>query len=70
MASLNIDGLRTHQDELKLLMNDLDIDILALNETKLDSSMHQQITEISDYSLLRLDRSRFGGGVSICQKFH
>ena len=65
MASLKINGLRTHLDELKLLMNDLDIDILALNETKVDSSMHQQITEISDYSQLSLDRSRFGGGVSI-----
>ena len=46
-------------------MNGLDIDTLALNETKLDCSMHQQITEISGYSQQRLDRSHFGGGVSI-----
>ena len=65
VASLNVNGLRFHSDELELLMNNLDIDILALNETKLDSSMHQQITEISGYSQQRLDRSCFGGGVSM-----
>ena len=65
MASLNVNGLRTRLDELKLLINDLNIDILALNETKLDSSLHQQTTEISGYSQQHLGRSRFGVCVSI-----
>ena len=65
MASLNINGLRSHLDEIKVLMHDMKIDILALNETKLDSSIDQQITHISGYSQQRLDRSRFGGGISI-----
>ena len=64
MVSLNVNGLKTHLDELKLLMNVLEINIL-LNETKLDSSMHEQITEITGYNQQHLDRSRFGGGVSI-----
>ena len=46
-------------------MNDMGIDILALNETKLDSSIDQNITEIAGYNQQRLDRSRFRGGVSI-----
>lgn len=37
MAPLNVNGLRSHQDEKKLLMNGLMIDILALNEIILDS---------------------------------
>lgn len=50
MASLNINGLRSHLDDLKVVMNDLEVDILALNETKLDSSIGQQITDIAGYS--------------------
>ena len=65
LASLNVDGPRGYLDEIKVLMNDMKIDILALNETKLDSSINQQITDISGYSQQRLDRSRFGGGISI-----
>ena len=63
VASLNINGLRSHIDEIELLLNDLDIDILALNETKLDDSINRQITEIAKQ--VRLDRSRQGGGVSL-----
>ena len=64
MASLNVTGLRGHLDQVKILMNDMGIDILVLNETKLDSSIDQNITEIAGYNQQRLDRSRFGGGVS------
>ena len=46
-------------------MNDMGIDISALNETKLDSSYDHDFTEIAGYSQKRLDRSCFGGGVSI-----
>ena len=44
MVSLNVNGLRSHLDEIKVLMHDMKIDILALNETKLDSSIDQLIT--------------------------
>ena len=46
-------------------MNDMGIDILALNETKLDSSYNHDFTEIAGYSQKRLDRSCFGWGVSV-----
>ena len=39
IASLNINGLRSHLDETKLLLNEKGIHILALNETKLDGSI-------------------------------
>ena len=41
------------------------IDILALNETKLDHLIEQQLTEVTGYKQLRLDRSRSGGGISL-----
>ena len=65
MASLNINGLRSHIDEIKLLLNELEIDILALNETKLGDSINRQKTEIAGFKEVRLDRSRQGGGVSL-----
>ena len=39
MASLNINGLSTHVDELRVYLATNDIDILAINETKLDESI-------------------------------
>ena len=39
IASLNINGIRNHLDEVKLMMKRLGIHILALNETKLDNSV-------------------------------
>ena len=43
----------------------LGIHILALNETKLDNSSPKELTDISGYQQLRLDRSCHGGGVSV-----
>ena len=36
VGSLNVNSLRSHLDEVQLLINNLGIHILALNETKLD----------------------------------
>ena len=65
MASLNINGLRNHIDEIELLLNELKIDILALNETKLNESINCQITDIAGFKQIRLDWSRQGGGISL-----
>ena len=65
MVSLNVIGLRSHLDETQVLMHDMKIDISSINETRLDSSIDQQITDISVYSQQRLDRSRFGWRISI-----
>ena len=65
MAFFNINGLRSHIDEIKLLLNELEINILALNETKLDDSINRQITDIARVKQVRLDRSRQGGSASL-----
>ena len=49
IASLNINGLRSHRDEIKLLRNDEGIHILALNKTKLHASVPNELTEFSGY---------------------
>ena len=48
-ASLNINGLRSHHDEIKFLLSDQGIHILALNETEFDASIPKELTEISGY---------------------
>ena len=48
-ASLNINGLRSHVDEVQLLIRDLGIQILALNETKLDTEFPKELTSVVGY---------------------
>ena len=64
MGSFTFNGLRSHIDESKLLLDQLEIDILALNETKLDNSIDCQITDITGFKQVRHDRSRHGGGAT------
>ena len=46
MASLNIYSLLALTDELRMYMNNSKIDLLAINETKLDStSEHSKIID-------------------------
>ena len=63
MASLNINGLSTHVDELRVYLATNDIDILAINETKLDESIMEGEVNICGYDIVRRDRKRGGGGV-------
>ena len=49
IASLNVNGLRSHLDEVKLLLKNLGIHILALNETKLDRLVPKELTDIRGY---------------------
>ena len=66
MASLNINSLLAHIDEFRVFMNETDIDIISINETKLDSSIKDNEVYISGYEIVRKDRKingRHGGGV-------
>ena len=63
-ASLNINVLRSHIDEIELLLGELEIDIVALNETKFDNSVDCQIADIAGFKQVGNDRSRQGGGVT------
>ena len=66
MTSLNITSLPKHIDELRVLLAASTIDILAINETRLDSSIHDNEVHIPAMKFTRRDRSfngRSGGGV-------
>ena len=65
IASLNVNSLPLHIDEIRMLVNELGIHIIALNETKLDKSIGDSLVGIEGYTLKRCDRDRHGGGVAI-----
>ena len=65
MASLSVNGLRSHLDEVQLLLRNLGMHILALNETNLDMFVSKELTDIRGYQQFRLERPCNGGGVSV-----
>ena len=67
MAALNIASLSKHSciDELRNYMISKPVDILAINETRLDCSFPDSAASIPGYSLDRKDRNRNGGGVAL-----
>ena len=69
MACLNINSLVSHIDDLRVFMSQLkDIDILAINETKLDATIKDGEVHLPGYGVVHKDREsngRNGGGVCI-----
>ena len=65
MGLLNIVSLQKNIEEIRIIIADQCLDILALNETRLDPSIHNQAIYIRGYDLIRSDRSRTGGGVCL-----
>ena len=65
IAFLNVNGLLSHLDEIKLLIKDLELHIFSLNETKLGSNCSNDLTAMAGYQQERLDRTRCGGGISV-----
>ena len=63
IACLNINSLPKHIDELRILMQNSPIDILAINETKIDDSFLEDEISLAGYHIIRKDRNRHGGGV-------
>ena len=49
IASINVNGLVKHIDEIKLLLIEKNIHILAINETKLDETIEDNIISIDKY---------------------
>ena len=62
---MNIASLPAHIDELRFYMKSQLIDILAINETRLDESIIDREIGIPGYTLERKDRNRNGGGVAL-----
>lgn len=65
MASLNITSLVKHIDELKIWISNQSLDLLVINETRLDSSIEDSYISLEGYDLIRNDRNRMGGGVCL-----
>ena len=42
IASLNINSLLRHVDELRLMLSDSEIDVFAINESKIDNSISKR----------------------------
>ena len=70
MAMLNVASLTKYIDEIRLLLCDKKIDVLALNETRLDSSISDELLAMDGYDIIRADRNRNGGGVCIYIRCH
>ena len=62
LASLNINKLTTHIDELRILLAYNEIDIISINETKLDENIGNNEVDIPGYTIVRRDRTTNGGG--------
>ena len=65
ICSLNAPSLTKHKDEIEVLVRDNKIDIFIINETTLDEKIKDERVSIVGYNLLRRDRNRHGGGVTI-----
>ena len=63
MANLNVNSLLKHIDEIRSMISDYPFDILAINESKIDSLISNSEISIPDYSIVRMDRNRCGGAV-------
>ena len=60
MAALNIASLPKYIEELRNYMTSKSVDILAIDETHLDSLFSNTAISIPGYSLERMDRNRNG----------
>ncbi len=65
IANLNVNSLTRHVDDIRIMLTNYPFDILAINETKLDSSISDSEIYINGYTIIRKDRNRNGGGIAI-----
>ena len=65
IAHININSIWNKIDEVKLLLNEGLVDILAISETKLDSTYNNYLLQHPHYRMLRRDRKKGGGGLLV-----
>ena len=66
MAAWNTNSLLAHLDDLKFFVLDSKIDVLAINETKIDSTVNDNEIYLPGFEVVKKDRSvdgRSSGGV-------
>ena len=62
IASLNVNSLSAHIDEVRILLDDKFLDVLAIQETKLNNSQRDFEFYIPGFDLVRRDRITDGSG--------
>ena len=65
MACLNIDRLLLKLDQLRIFCEEANIDVMTVNETKLEPLVNNNEVHIPGYDIVRRDRNKHGGGVCI-----
>ena len=65
LASLNINSLTKHIDELRVFLAYISVDVRSFCETKLDSSINDSDVHVPGFEIIWRDRNRHGGGVCI-----
>ena len=56
VANLNVTSLVKHIDELRILLADAPVDVLSINETRLDDSVKDSDVYIPGYEIISRDR--------------
>ena len=65
IGSINVNSLLLHISEVRELIKDKGFHILAVNETKLDSTIADSLLGVDGYAMHKQDRDRHGGGVAV-----
>ncbi|CAB4041287.1 RNA-directed DNA polymerase from transposon BS [Paramuricea clavata] len=63
IASINVNSLLKHIEEIRHLLFKFPFDIFAINESKIDDFVMDGEISIPGFNLIRKDRNRAGGGV-------
>ena len=64
IANLNVNNLNVN-DEIRILLAETPFDILSINESKIDWLISDSEICSQNYTVLRHDRNRQGGGVAL-----
>ena len=62
IASVNMNSLLPHVDEIDYLLKNKGIDLIALYETKIDEKLPDNLFKINGCKFIRFDRNHHGGG--------
>ena len=65
ICSLNAPSVLKHKDDIEILIKENNIDLLPINEIKLDNRIKNDTVAIDGYTVKRFDRNRHGGGAAL-----
>ena len=65
LACINVNSICKHIDEIRYVLINSPLEVLAINESKLDDTISDTEVYIPGYIIIRKDRSRSGGGVAL-----